>query len=170
VTQRRLIVSADDFGIAPEVNAAVERAHRDGVLTNASLMVTGGAAADAVAVARRLPALGVGLHLVLAQGRPAAPHARIPRLVRAGGSFSDSPVASGLRFAWLSVARRGAAELPAGTSEVYCHPSTASSPVLARHQRDYANARELAALTDPETRAVAQAAGVELVSYHALAA
>ena len=62
------------------------------------------------------------------------------------------------------------AELPAGTSEVYCHPSTAPSPVLARHQRDYANARELAALTDPETRAVAQAAGVELVSYHALAA
>jgi tetratricopeptide (TPR) repeat protein len=51
VNARRLIVSADDFGAAPEVNEAVERAHRDGVLTNASLMVTGEAAADAAIVA-----------------------------------------------------------------------------------------------------------------------
>ncbi len=35
----RLILTADDFGLSPEVNAAVERAHRDGVLTAASLMV-----------------------------------------------------------------------------------------------------------------------------------
>jgi hopanoid biosynthesis associated protein HpnK len=108
---RRLVVSADDFGAAPEVNQAVERAHRDGVLTNASLMVSGEAAADAVAVARRLPRLGVGLHLVLAQGTPAAPRARIPRLVRRDGRFRDAPVASGLRYAWLCLGRAGARQL-----------------------------------------------------------
>jgi predicted glycoside hydrolase/deacetylase ChbG (UPF0249 family) len=36
---RRIIVTADDFSVAPEVNDAVERAHCDGVLTAASLMV-----------------------------------------------------------------------------------------------------------------------------------
>jgi hopanoid biosynthesis associated protein HpnK len=113
MTRRRLVVSADDFGAAPEVNAAVERAHRCGVLTNASLMVTGEAAAEAVEVARRLPRLGVGLHLVLVQGAAAAPAARIPRLVGRDGRFGDAPLAGGLRYAWLSLGRRGAAELRA---------------------------------------------------------
>ena len=45
---KRLIVTADDFGAAVEVNEAVERAHRHGVLTAASLMVSGAAAHDAV--------------------------------------------------------------------------------------------------------------------------
>jgi hypothetical protein len=61
-------------------------------------------------------------------------------------------------------------ELPAGTSEVYCHPAVAPAAALARHQRGYANARELDALTDPAVRSAALAGGIELVSYHALAA
>ncbi|HEX4117353.1 MAG TPA: ChbG/HpnK family deacetylase, partial [Rhizomicrobium sp.] len=65
---KNLIVTADDFGAAVEVNQAVERAHQDGVLTAASLMVSGTAAADAVARARALPRLRVGLHLVLVDG------------------------------------------------------------------------------------------------------
>lgn len=108
---RRLVVSADDFGAAPEVNEAVARGHRDGVLTNASLMVTGAAAAGAVAVARALPGLGVGLHLVLVQGVPAAPRTRIPRLVRRDGRFRDAPVAAGMRYAWLCLGRTGARQL-----------------------------------------------------------
>jgi chitin disaccharide deacetylase len=51
---KRLIVTADDFGAAPEVNDAVEAAHRGGILTAASLMVSAPAAADAIARARRL--------------------------------------------------------------------------------------------------------------------
>src|SRR5206468_4073876 len=67
VTGRRLlVVSGDDFGAAPEVNAAIVRAHRDGILTSASLMVTGDAVEEAVALARAHPRLAVGLHLVLA--------------------------------------------------------------------------------------------------------
>ena len=70
---KRLIVTADDFGAAREVNEAVESAHRGGVLTAASMMVAAPAAADAVARARRMPALRVGLHVVLVEGRPVLP-------------------------------------------------------------------------------------------------
>ena len=63
-----LIVTADDFGLADEVNRAVEIAHVEGVLTAASLMVGAPAAAGAVETARRLPRLAVGLHLALVDG------------------------------------------------------------------------------------------------------
>jgi hopanoid biosynthesis associated protein HpnK len=93
---RRLIVTADDFGLAEPVNAAVERAHRDGILTSASLMVTAPAAADAIARARRTPSLAVGLHLVLADGVPALDTASIPALVGRDGRFPASPLAAGV--------------------------------------------------------------------------
>ncbi len=82
-----LVVTADDFGAATEVNEAVEMAHRRGILTAASLMVAAPAAADAVERARRLPRLGVGLHLVLVDGRPLLPTARVPELVGPDGRF-----------------------------------------------------------------------------------
>jgi hopanoid biosynthesis associated protein HpnK len=108
---RRLVVSGDDFGAAPEVNAGVIRAHRDGILTGTSLMVTGTAAAEAVRLAREHPRLAVGLHLVLAQGRPAAPADEVASLLVAGGVFGRRPVAAGLRYAWRSVSHLGRAAL-----------------------------------------------------------
>jgi chitin disaccharide deacetylase len=111
VTARRLVVSGDDFGAAPEVNAGVVRAHRDGILTSTSLMVTGDASADAVRLAGESPRLAVGLHLVLAQGRPAAPPKNIPRLVAADGAFRREPVTTGLRYAWSCISRAGRGEL-----------------------------------------------------------
>jgi hopanoid biosynthesis associated protein HpnK len=111
MSARRLIVSADDFGAAPEVNAAVVRAHREGILTSTSLMVTGEAAAEAVALARENPRLAVGLHLVLAQGRPASPPEAIPSLVVADGVFRQAPVMNGLRYAWMWLFRTGRAQL-----------------------------------------------------------
>lgn len=74
------------------MNEAVERAHTQGILTAASLMVGGDAVADAVERARRLPALGVGLHVVLADGRPVLPPERVPALVGTDGRFHDSMV------------------------------------------------------------------------------
>jgi len=84
-----LIVTADDFGAALEINEAVEIGHRTGVLTATSLMVTGPAAADAVERARRTQSLRVGLHLVLVDGRPASPPSAIPDLVGPDGQFRN---------------------------------------------------------------------------------
>lgn len=95
---RRLIVTADDFGASVAVNEAVEAAHRDGILTAASLMVTGEAANDAVERARALPSLGVGLHLVLVEGRPVLPPDRLPRLVGADGWFRRDMARAAVRL------------------------------------------------------------------------
>ena len=111
---KRLIVTADDFGAAPEVNEAVETAHRRGILTAASLMVSGPAAADAIARARCLPSLRVGLHLVLLEGRPLSPPAAVPHLVNGAGTFPANPAALGTLLACSREARRElAAEITA---------------------------------------------------------
>jgi hopanoid biosynthesis associated protein HpnK len=93
-----LVINGDDFGCAPEINEAILRAHRLGVLTSASLMVTGEAAEQAVRFARDTPSLAVGLHLVLVEGRAALPPGKIPQLVDRHGRFPRSPVATGLRY------------------------------------------------------------------------
>ena len=105
---KRLIVTADDFGLAIPVNDAVEAAHLRGILTAASLMVTGAAAADAVSRAKRLPRLGVGLHLVLVDGRPALPAGEIPDLVGADGRFSADLWRTGVKIFCLTAARQQA--------------------------------------------------------------
>jgi len=96
--KRRLIVNADYFGRSPSVNQAVIRAHQEGILTTASLMVNEPAAAEAVALARQNPGLGVGLHLSLACGRSALPPSAIPDLVNQQSQFTDNPVAAGFRY------------------------------------------------------------------------
>ena len=111
---KRLIVTADDFGAAREVNEAVEAAHRGGILTAASLMVAGPAAGDAIARARRLPSLRVGLHLVLVEGRPVLPASAVPRLVDSDGALRTDMAALGAALCCSSQARRElAAEITA---------------------------------------------------------
>lgn len=95
---RRLIVNADDFGRSPSINTAVLRAHREGILTTASLMVNEPACAEAVALAREEPRLGVGLHLTLLCGRAALSPREIPGLVNERGEFSYDPVRTGFRY------------------------------------------------------------------------
>jgi hopanoid biosynthesis associated protein HpnK len=96
--KRRLIVNADDFGRSHSINEAVIRAHRDGILTTASLMVNEPGGGEAVTLARENPRLGVGLHLVLLQGHSALPPEKIPGLVNARGEFSNSPVGAGMNY------------------------------------------------------------------------
>jgi hopanoid biosynthesis associated protein HpnK len=103
---KRLIVNADDFGAAVEVNEAIERAHRDGILRSASLMVAAPAANDAVERARRLPGLAVGLHLVLVHGRPVLPPERVPDLVDERGFFPTDLVKAGVCYFFLPRVRK----------------------------------------------------------------
>ncbi|HEY7063731.1 MAG TPA: ChbG/HpnK family deacetylase [Chloroflexota bacterium] len=82
---RALIVNADDFGLSPGVNAGVLAAHRDGLVTSATLMANMPDAAAAVATAP--PTLALGLHLNLTSGEPCAGAARVPTLVDGSGRF-----------------------------------------------------------------------------------
>lgn len=95
---KRLIVNADDFGASPEVNAGIIRAHRDGILRSASLMVAEPAARAAAEMARDNPALDVGLHAVVCRGRSILDASRLGAAVRGPGQFIDNPVAAGMRY------------------------------------------------------------------------
>jgi chitin disaccharide deacetylase len=77
----RLIINADDFGLTPGVNRAIAELHRAKVLTSATLMATGAAFDDAVAIAHANPTLGVGCHIVLTDGIPVSAPERIPTLI-----------------------------------------------------------------------------------------
>jgi hopanoid biosynthesis associated protein HpnK len=94
---RILCVTGDDFGADAGVNAGIAHAHRDGILRNASLMATGSAFDEAVEIARSLPKLCVGLHLVLCDGRAASERSQIKDLVDEHGRFPPTPLAAGLR-------------------------------------------------------------------------
>lgn len=65
---RRLIVTADDFGLAPEINRGIIDGHRRGVVTSTSLLVNAPATEEAVEAALRCPGLEVGLHLSVVEG------------------------------------------------------------------------------------------------------
>lgn len=95
---RRLIVNADDFGRSHSINEAVIRAHREGILTTASLMVNEPSCAEAVELARQNPRLGVGLHLTLLMGHSALPQREIPGLVNAAEEFLNDPVKVGMKY------------------------------------------------------------------------
>ncbi|KXV61614.1 PTS cellobiose transporter [Acetobacter senegalensis] len=111
---KRAIISADDFGLSVEVNEAIEIAHREGVLSTASLMVAGPAAEDAVERAKRLPNLGIGLHLVVIEGASVLPHTRLPLVTQPDGWFSSSQLGLGIDYFFRPEGRKElAAEITA---------------------------------------------------------
>ena len=97
---KQLIVNADDFGLTPGVNRGILRAFQDGIVTSASLLVTGRAFEEGVALGRQNPDLDVGLHLALVEERPVLGREALPTLVDETGRF---PRTSGefLRRAFL---------------------------------------------------------------------
>lgn len=103
---RRLIVNGDDFGISREVNEAVTLAFRSGILTSASLMVSGEAFVHAVALAKENPGLAVGLHVTCVNGRPVLPLSDIPHLSGKTGDFPTDPALAGFKYFFCRSARR----------------------------------------------------------------
>ena len=101
-----LIINGDDFGYSDAVNRAIIEAHREGVLTSASLMVNERAAAEAVRLAKAAPSLAVGLHLVLVLGRAALPPAELPHITDAAGDFTTSSFEAGVKYYFSPAARR----------------------------------------------------------------
>jgi len=92
---RRLIVNADDFGFTAGVNRAIAEAHRSGIVTSSTLMANGRAFEDAVGLAKTMPRLSVGCHVVLIDGEPIVEAKRIPSLI---SKSSTSASSGGARF------------------------------------------------------------------------
>jgi hopanoid biosynthesis associated protein HpnK len=84
---KQLVVNADDLGLTPAVNRGVVRAFQSGIVTSTSLLVTGSAFEDAVALARQNPELDVGLHLALVEERAVLGPDVLPTLVDETGRF-----------------------------------------------------------------------------------
>jgi chitin disaccharide deacetylase len=141
VNDRRIILTADDFGRSAEVNAAIAEWARAGALHQASLMVNESAAPAAVALAREFPGLRVGLHLTLCDG-VASDGTRLPaRPALAGMKFAFWPGAR----AWLrreieaQFARFAELGLPPsywdGHTHLHLHPRVMqiALPIAQRH-------------------------------------
>jgi len=92
MTSRLIIINADDFGASSGVNAAIERVRKFGLLTSASLMVTGDAMEEAVNIARDDPKLAVGLHLAISNAKSVLPTDLVPDLVDGNSRFGNNPV------------------------------------------------------------------------------
>ena len=88
---KALIVNADDLGWTTGVNRGIAETHRNGIVTSASLLANGDAFDDGVNVARALPAMGVGVHLNLSDGRPLTGARAAPSLVNENGKLSSGP-------------------------------------------------------------------------------
>lgn len=90
MTVRKIIINADDFGLSKGVNEGVVKAHTEGILTSATLMTNMPQAEDAVALAKSLPSLGIGLHLNLTEGKPLSKDPRVSQLTNTAGVFAFS--------------------------------------------------------------------------------
>jgi hopanoid biosynthesis associated protein HpnK len=97
---KTVIFTADDFGMSPALNGAVALAQPRGLLRCASLMVTGPAAKQAMALARDLPELCLGVHLTLIQARSVLPRLAVLHLVDSQSRFANNPVQTGWRYYW----------------------------------------------------------------------
>ncbi|MFN2425194.1 MAG: carbohydrate deacetylase [Candidatus Binatia bacterium] len=102
----RLIITADDFGLWPEVNDAVVAGYESGVVSSASLRVSATGSNSAAVAARIRPGLAVGLQLVLCGGNSTLPRRHIRDLVDSTGRFVDRPVEA----VWLYRGRGGLRE------------------------------------------------------------
>jgi len=96
--KKRVIFTADDFGLSEALNGAVALAHKQGLLSSAALMAAGPRTRAALSLARELPGLCLGVHLTLIQGQAVLPPKHLPHLVNGQGSFANDPVATGWRY------------------------------------------------------------------------
>src|SRR5436853_7925313 len=92
---KKLIVTADDFGLTEKVNQGIVEAHCRGIVTSTSLMANGGAFEDAVARTREAPRLGIGAHLNLTQGPTVTPPTVVRSLVNREGEMGTGPIGLG---------------------------------------------------------------------------
>jgi chitin disaccharide deacetylase len=87
MSARRLIVSADDFGMAPGVDAGIAAAVAAGAVTSVGVMANLADPARLRALRMAQPEVSLGVHLNLTTGVPVAGASAVPTLVGADGGF-----------------------------------------------------------------------------------
>ncbi|HKN77042.1 MAG TPA: ChbG/HpnK family deacetylase [Candidatus Acidoferrum sp.] len=100
---RNLIVNADDLGWTEGVNRGIAEAHRNGIVTSASLLANGAAFASGAELARATPGLGVGVHLNLSDGEPVAERELVTTLLNERGELEGKPEGLLLKLARRSI-------------------------------------------------------------------
>ena len=154
----RLILNADDFGLTAGVNRAVAALHRAGALTSATLMARADATDEAIAIARSMPTLGVGCHVVLVDGEPVLPAQALPMLVdQCTGRFQPT---SGAFVQRLFTGRIRSAEIEAETAAQIA--LLQSRGVALTHIDTHKHVHLFPAVLRPVLRA-ARAAGIRFV-------
>jgi chitin disaccharide deacetylase len=154
----RLILNADDFGLTSGVNRAVAELHRAGVLTSATLMARAAATDEAIEIARSMPALGLGCHVVLVDGEPVLPAQELPMLVdQCTGRFQPT---SGAFVQRLLTGRFHPSEIEAETAAQIA--LLQSKGVVLTHIDTHKHAHLFPAVLRPVLRA-ARAAGIRAV-------
>jgi hopanoid biosynthesis associated protein HpnK len=81
---RRLIINADDLGFTSGINRAIVEAHTRGVVTSSTVMASGPAFAEAAQLAKTVPRLSIGCHVVLIDGDPVLGAAQVSSLIERG--------------------------------------------------------------------------------------
>ena len=151
---KHLILNADDFGMTLGVNQGIIRAHRDGILTSATLMANGLAYDDAVVQAKTVPELGVGCHLVLIGGKAVAPLKQVRSLADADGNLPQS-LASFVARLSAGLIRTGAIEHEFRAQIEKIRSSGIAVTHLDTHKHTHAHPKGMEALARAETTASA---------------
>jgi predicted glycoside hydrolase/deacetylase ChbG (UPF0249 family) len=95
---KKLIITADDYGMCASVNSAIDECIAAGTVHSTCVMTNMPACEPASQLKRRFPAVSVGLHWTLTEGRPVLKPLAVPSLVNAQGHFFS---AGEFRKRWL---------------------------------------------------------------------
>ena len=139
---RRLIITADDFGISKGVNDGILEAFQRGLVRNTALMVNYEDVEQSAIALKSTTGLEIGIHLNLTSGPPVSDPRTVSSLIGADGSFLGlsgffKRAALG-RIDWKQVAREWRAQIERGTrfgfrfSNINSHQHVHMLPALAR--------------------------------------
>jgi predicted glycoside hydrolase/deacetylase ChbG (UPF0249 family) len=132
---RQILFIADDFGMSTDVNAAIMRAHLEGALHGACLMMGQPGTEEAIDLARAHASLQIGWHLHLNDSEPmtipAWPWGRSP--ARAGLSIAVSPRARSLARAEIDSQWRALRDSGLDCRFVNAHHHLHWHPYVRRH-------------------------------------
>jgi Uncharacterized protein conserved in bacteria, COG3394 len=98
-TTHQLIITADDYGMCPEVNRAIEECLAAGALRATCVMTNMSAYTDLIRLRHDFPQVSIGIHWTLTLGMPAAPPSHVADLVAPNGQFWSAPE---FRRRWLT--------------------------------------------------------------------